>query len=186
MSGRPKNRLEEWMYNNSWWFWVLFFGLLLVMTFFATGCSSTQQIEERIVVQRQTDTIYSHSTDTVVSTIVVHDSVERIVRDSAWVDSIGVRHHYRLVMMNKSVRESNAKYEAKEAECARLSHQVDSLSAMEQKAIVREIKIYPAWSHIVAFLAGIAVVIVLIAAWRELQRSIARSIDNNNSEEEHI
>lgn len=99
------------MYDHDWWFWLTFFGLLLLMTFFATGCRSARQTATH-------DTIYVTRTDQQVVERVDSVFIDRWREVMAQGDTIYVTNtitEYRLRMMHDTLRCHDTIYVSKAA-----------------------------------------------------------------------
>lgn len=134
-------------------YWILAATVALAL-FIMCGCSCQKQIIKEVEVEKYIhDTTIERVHDTVNHELVVHDSIDRYVRDSAWVDSLGHIYHYRLERYVQISRESEQMYKTLEEENIRLRDSLDRKVDVEIQTVVKEKKVLVKWP---LWLLGIA------------------------------
>ncbi|MBQ0159888.1 MAG: hypothetical protein KBT28_04610 [Bacteroidales bacterium] len=128
--------------------------LLLVATALTvSGCRSSQEVVERIVVQRVVDTVKEKVVDTLVVTKEVHDSVLVRVTENSYVDSNNVHHNDKYVERETHHSESDEKYRSLERENKELRSENEQLKLSSEKEKVVEKPVVKPWPFVVAIVS---------------------------------
>ena len=111
-----------------------------------SGCSSANHLSETTKIV-QVDTAYVSSVvhDTLKTVIVVHDSVDRVVERTVYVDSNGVVHEKEVERLTQIIDRNAEQYKATNQmlteKIARLKEQLEN----NKETIAQEKKVYVWW-----------------------------------------
>ena len=144
-------------------YWQLIVAIVIV-TFICclmfSGCSSTNHLRETTKMV-QVDTVYVSSVvhDTLKTVMVVHDSVDRVVERTVYVDSNGVVHEKEVERLTRLIDRNAEQYKATNQMLTEKIARLKKLLKEKEEIKVVEKKVYVWWPCWVVL--GIAVVLGL-------------------------
>ena len=150
------------------------FALIVLLTIAALlvgGCASTDHIRESTKMV-QIDTVYISSVvhDTTKTVEVVHDSVDRVVERTVYVDSNGVIHEKEVDRLTRYINRNAEVYESTTRLLEQRISQLKEQLQKKQETKIVEKKVYVLWPLWVA----IGIVAVIVGGWFLLKRELSR------------
>lgn len=131
--------------------------LAIVGVFAFSSCSAEKQIQYVEVLKEVHDTTKVFTHDTTLVNNYIHDSVDRFVKDSSWMDSLGHYYHERYVSLTKYINVQSEEYKALQQLYENTLLQMNDSTKVEYKTVEVEKKVYVWWPLFVVFglIAGI-------------------------------
>ena len=133
----------------------LIYILLLCIVF--TSCRTVKEIEYQTKIVYDTLEVITH--DTTVIKEIQHDSVDRYVEKTIYVDSNGVVHEKEIQRLTHYIAENNEIYQRKESE---LKEKIADLERqLEQKETVVEVEKELNWFQKTLMVLGVCMLITI-------------------------
>ena len=135
--------------------------LLTIAALLVGGCASTDHIRESTKMV-QIDTVYISSVvhDTIKITLVVYDSVDRVVERTIYVDSNGVVHEKEVERLTRIIERNAEQYKATDQLLNERIAQLREQLEKSEKVVIKEVKVYVWWPCIV-----VIVLVVVGGLW---------------------